>query len=226
MGYWEPKIVKMYRIVYLLLSSIFLFCCNTPKSDTIAMPYYNTPEFEPVFIKDKAQVSKIITHTIDSFAFLNQDSAIITQEVFNNKIHVANFIFTTCGSICPVMTSNFKIVGDSLKNEKEVILLSYSVTPWIDKPHILKRYKTKNGITNTNWHFLTGDRTSIYKLARQSYFAEENLGFSKDSSQFLHTEHVILVDQHQRIRGVYNGTLSLEMQHLVEDIRHLQSEKD
>lgn len=226
MDYWEPKIVKMYRIVFLLLSSVFLLCCNAPNRDTIAMPYYNTSEFEPIFIKDRSKVSKIITHTIDNFSFLNQDSITITQSVIENKIHVANFIFTTCGSICPVMTSNFKIVGDSLKNEKEVVLLSYSVTPWIDQPHILKKYREKNGITNSNWHFLTGDRTSIYKLARKSYFAEENLGFSKDSSQFLHTEHIILVDKQKRIRGVYNGTLSLEMHHLIEDIRQLQSENN
>ena len=226
MDYWEPKIVKMYRIVFLLLSSFFLVCCELPKSNTIAMPYYNTPEFEPIFIKDKSQVSKLITHTVDNISFLNQDSILITESVFKNKIHVANFIFTTCGSICPVMTSNFKIVGDSLKSDTGVVLLSYSVTPWIDNPHILKKYMNKNGITNKNWHFLTGDRASIYKLARQSYFAEENIGFSKDSSQFLHTEHVILVDKSSRIRGVYNGTLSLEMHHLIEDIRNLQKEAD
>lgn len=194
--------------------------------DTIPMPYYNTPEFDPIFIQDKSQVPKIITHKIDSFAFLDQDSNVITQSIIDQKIHVANFIFTTCGSICPVMTNNFKVVGDSLKNETDVVMLSYSVTPWIDKPHILKNYMNKNGITNLNWHFLTGERSSIYKLARQSYFAEENLGFSKDSSQFLHTEHVILVDKSKRIRGVYNGTLILEMYHLIEDIKSLKSEDD
>jgi protein SCO1/2 len=188
------------------------------------MPYYNEPDFNPIFIPQANQVAKKITHTIDSFTFLNQDSNAITQSVFAHKIHVANFIFTTCGSICPIMTSNLKIVGDHFKKDSNVVLLSYSVTPWIDKPYVLKKYKIKNGITNTNWHFLTGDRTQIYKLARQSYFAEENLGFSKDSSQFLHTEHVILVDKTNRIRGVYNGTLSLEMQHLVEDIQLLQAE--
>jgi protein SCO1/2 len=103
-------------------------------------------------------------------------------------------------------------------------LLSYSVTPWLDKPYVLKNYKQKNSITNSNWHFLTGDRARIYKLARQSYFAEENIGFSKDSSDFLHTEHVMLVDKTGRIRGVYNGTLILEMQQLAEDIRSLQNE--
>ncbi len=226
MGYWEPKIVKMYRIVFLLLSSMLLFSCKEKKMDTIDMPYYNDPDFNPIFIKNKIEVAEKITHQIDSFSFLNQDSIIVTQSIFKNKIHVANFIFTTCGSICPIMTSNFKMVSDSFKNNNNIVMLSYSVTPWIDKPSVLKKYINKNGINNLNWHFLTGDRTSIYKLARQSYFAEENIGFSKDSSQFLHTEHVILVDRTNRIRGVYNGTLSLEMQHLIEDIRSLENENN
>jgi len=226
LAYWEQKIVKMYQIVFLLLSSLFFFSCNEKKKDTIDMPYYNSPDFEPVFIKNKSEVSKIITHKIDSFSYLNQDSISLTQSVFENKIHVANFIFTSCGSICPIMTSNFKIVGDKFKTDTTIVMLSYSVTPWIDKPYVLKKYMNKNGITNTNWHFLTGDRASIYKLARQSYFAEENIGFSKDSTEFLHTEHFILVDKAKRIRGIYNGTLSLEMQHLIEDIKSLQSELD
>lgn len=122
------------------------------------------------------------------------------------------------------MTNNLKIVGNQFLLDTSVVLLSYSVTPWIDKPYVLKNYKQKNNITNSNWHFLTGDRARIYKLARQSYFAEENIGFSKDSSEFLHTEHVMLVDKTGRIRGVYNGTLILEMQQLAEDIRRLQNE--
>ena len=215
----------MYRIVFLLLISFLFFSCKEKSKDIIDMPYYNTPNLDPIFINNKSQVVKQITHTIDQFSFLNQDSVTVTQAIFENKIHVANFIFTTCGSICPVMTSNLKIVGDSFKEDNEVVLLSFSVTPWIDRPYVLKNYKTKNGITNSNWHLLTGDRASIYKLARQSYFAEENIGFSKDSSEFLHTEHVMLVDKTGRIRGVYNGTLSLEMQHLVEDIRSLKSEQ-
>ena len=216
----------MYQIVFLLLSSFLIFSCNEKSKDTIDMPYYNSPDFEPVFIKNKSEVSKIITHKIDSFSYLNQDSISVSQSVFENKIHVANFIFTSCGSICPIMTSNFKIVGDKYKTDTTIVMLSYSVTPWIDKPYVLKKYMNKNGITNTNWHFLTGDRASIYQLARQSYFAEENIGFSKDSTEFLHTEHFILVDKAKRIRGIYNGTLSLEMQHLVEDIKSLQSELD
>ena len=214
----------MYRIVFLLLSSLFLFNCSEKRRNSIDLPYYNEPDFTPIFIEDKSVVNKNITHTIGDFSFLNQDSVLINQEKIENKIHVANFIFTSCGSICPTMTRNLKIVSDSLSSNKNLVFLSFSVTPWIDKPGILKKYKESYNIKNKNWEFLTGTKGDIYKLARQSYFAEEDIGFSKDSTEFLHTEHFILVDKSKRIRGIYNGTLSLEMQHLIEDIKTLERE--
>ena len=212
----------MYRIVFLLLSSWFVMACTEQDSSTMQLPYYNEPDFTPVFIKNKAEVASKIVHTIGDFSFLNQDSTLISQQDIEGKIHVANFIFTSCGSICPTMTRNLKMVSDSLKDEKDICFLSYSVTPWIDKPYVLKNFKAKNAIENPNWHFLTGSKSAIYQLARQSYFAEEDLGFSKDSTEFLHTEHFILVDKNKRIRGIYNGTLTLEMQQLLADIRMLE----
>ena len=214
----------MYRIVFLLLSSWFVMACAEQDSSTMQLPYYNEPDFTPVFIKNKAEVASKIVHTIGDFSFLNQDSTLISQQDIEGKIHVANFIFTSCGSICPTMTRNLKMVSDSLKDEKDICFLSFSVTPWIDKPYILKNFKAKNAIENPNWHFLTGSKSAIYQLARQSYFAEEDLGFSKDSTEFLHTEHFILVDKNKRIRGIYNGTLTLEMQQLLADIRMLEEE--
>jgi protein SCO1/2 len=207
-----------------LLSNLLVVGCTDNKSETIALPYYNAPDFTPIFIADKSEVKNKIPHTIDDFSFLNQDSIYFNQKLVEGKIHIANFIFTSCGSICPVMTKNLKVVSDNLKEDSTVILLSYSVTPWIDKPSILKKYKNQNNIQNENWHFLTGTKGDIYSLARKSYFAEEDIGFSKDSTEFLHTEHFILVDGTRRIRGVYNGTLTLEMQQLLEDIKTLQVE--
>ena len=215
----------MYRIVFLLLISCWLFSCAEKKEQTIALPYYNEPDFTPLFISNKQVVNDSITHTISNFSFLNQDSILITQQFIENKIHVANFIFTSCGSICPVMTNNMKIVNDTLANDPNIVFLSYSVTPLIDKPYKLKKYRTINEIINPNWQFLTGNKADIYKLARQSYFAEEDIGYSKDSTEFLHTEHFILVDKTKRIRGIYNGTLTLEMQQLVADIKNLQQEE-
>lgn len=221
---WEQKIVKMYRIAFLLFSSLLLVSCLDNNADIIDLPYYNEPDFTPIFLTDKTEVESKIKHTIADFSFLNQDSIMISQKAIEGKIHIANFIFTTCGSICPKMTTNLKIVNDSLKSHSDIVLLSYSVTPWIDTPTVLKNYKTKNEITNPNWHFLTGSKNDIYKLARKSYFAEEDIGFSKDSTEFLHTEHFILVDKTKRIRGIYNGTLELEMQQMLDDIKTLEKE--
>ncbi len=122
------------------------------------------------------------------------------------------------------MTENLKTVEEQFLEDENALFLSFSVTPWIDKPHILKTYIERKEIKNENWHFLTGDKATIYDLARKSYFAEEDIGFTKDYTEFLHTEHFILVDQNKRIRGIYNGTLSLEMKQLADDILALKEE--
>lgn len=206
-------------LVILLLSS-----CSTKQQEKV-LPYYNTPEFTPTFLNSDKEVAQKINHTIGNFSFTNQDNETITQKNVNDKIHVANFIFTSCGSICPVMTKQMKLVEKAFLNDTNLVILSYSVTPWIDSVSRLKKYAAANQIQKSNWYLLTGGKNEIYTLARQSYFAEEDLGFTKDSSQFLHTEHVLLVDKTKRIRGIYNGTLQLEMEQLVKDIQKLKEEE-
>lgn len=224
---WEQKIAQMFRIVFLLVvSSSILFSCSDKEPQTIQLPYYNDADFTPLFIIDETEINKKITHEISDFHFLNQDSAWVTNSYIEGKIHVANFIFTRCGSICPVMTHNFKKISDTFKADTNFVMLSFSVTPWIDKPYVLKKYKQDNAIENPNWHFLTGNKSDIYTLARTSYFAEEDIGYSKDSSEFLHTEHIILVDKNKRIRGIYNGTLEFEMIQLSDDIKTLKVQEE
>ena len=215
----------MYRIVFLLVSNFLFFGCTEKKADSNRLPYYNEPDFTPIFVENSSEVQAKIFHKIGNFSFLNQDSVLVSQKEIVGKIHIANFIFTSCGSICPTMTKNMRIIADSLATDKEIVFLSFTVTPWIDSPAILKKYKIKNGIKNPNWHFLTGSKSDIYKLARKSYFAEEDIGFSKDSTEFLHTEHFLLVDKTKRIRGIYNGTLTLEMHQIIEDIESLENEQ-
>jgi protein SCO1/2 len=205
----------------LSFSIILLACAGEEKS----LPYFNTPEFTPLFIKTKAEAEKEVTHAIGEFSFQNQYGKTITDYSITNKIHVANFIFTSCGSICPVMTDHMKLVNKVFGNDSSVMMLSFSVTPWIDDVPTLKAYAERNNIASNNWHLLTGKKSEIYTLARQSYFAEEDLGFTKDSSEFLHTEHFILVDRDKRIRGIYNGTLPLDMRQLIEDIQWLKREE-
>lgn len=215
----------MYRIVFLVVSSFLLWGCKEQNDKKVALPYYNEPTFTPIFEKNENLIEKNISHKISDFSFLNQDSVLISQKEIEGRIHIASFIFTSCGSICPTMTNNLKTVSNEFKKNTDIVLLSYSVTPWIDKPNVLKKFKKEYEIDNNNWHFLTGNKADIYKLARQSYFAEEDIGFSKDSTEFLHTEHIILVDKTKRIRGIYNGTLSLEMQNLIADIKTLSDEE-
>lgn len=211
----------MYRIAYLINSLLFIILflasCNKEKS----LPYYNTPDFTPLFIDSEKEVQQQIKHNIGQFSFVDQHGKFITEKNIEGKVHVANFIFTSCGSICPIMTKHMKLVQDSFGDNPEVVILSYSVTPWIDDVIRLKEYADDNAISSPQWHLLTGNKAAIYTLARQSYFAEEDLGFTKDSTEFLHTEHILLVDQSKRIRGIYNGTLQLETEQMIKDIKEL-----
>jgi len=187
------------------------------------LPYFNTPDFSPQFLS-KEDASKKITHTIAPFLFTDQDNKLITDRTINHKIHIASFIFTSCGSICPTMIKNLSVVNKKYEKDSNVVFLSFSVTPWIDTPAKLKDFKNLNKINNPNWHFLTGKKGEIYKLARKSYFAEEDLGFTRDSTEFLHTEHIILTDKNKKIRGIYNGTLQTDMEQLIKDIKELKAE--
>ncbi len=223
MVYWAPRIVSMWRIAFLLSASIFIFSCKNDSQEE-RLPYYNTPNFTPQFINNTKEIPSKVPHHIADFSFTNQHGKIITQAVVEGKIHIADFFFTSCGSICPIMTNNMKKIDSVFKSDRNIVLLSYSVTPWLDSVAVLKNYALRNQIINRNWHLLTGSKSEIYKLARQSYFAEEDLGFTKDSTNFLHTEHFLLIDKNKRIRGIYNGTLDLEIMQLIKDIKILKEE--
>ncbi|MBC7846162.1 MAG: SCO family protein [Flavobacterium sp.] len=201
---------------------LFIVSCEN-KSATNALPYYNTANFDPQFLSS-IEAEKKINHTIANFSMTDQYNQTITQKDIEGKIHVANFFFTSCGSICPKMTNNLIAVQDILKKDKSIVLFSYSVTPWKDNVPVLKSFAKEYKITSPNWHLLTGKKEEIYELARKSYFAEENIGFSKDTSEFLHTEHILLVDKNKKIRGIYNATLELEIQQLIKDISTLKKE--
>ena len=220
----EQKIASMWRIVLASISLIILFAACKNEVKEIELPYYNKPDFTPVFLKEGEDPMITIPHTIGGFSLTNQHGLKVENSMLKNKIHVANFFFTGCGSICPSMMEKMKKVNKSFYNDSNVVFLSYSVTPWRDSVSRLMEYAETNEINASNWHLLTGEKSEIYKLARRSYFAEEQLGFTKDSTDFLHTEHVLLVDGGGRIRGVYNGTMALDMEQLSADIKTLTSE--
>lgn len=217
----------MYQTVSLknsfwLFTLCFIGCTSKPKETQL--PYYNSPDFSAIFLDTKQDIDDKIGHIISTFSFTDQHGDQITDQMMKGKIHVANFIFTSCNSICPVMTKHMKKLQSEFGNNNEVAILSFSVMPWIDNVERLKNYADENQIKAKNWHLLTGNKAQIYNLARRDYFAEEDLGYNKDSTSFLHTEHILLVDKTKRIRGIYNGTLELEADQLIKDIKTLLKE--
>lgn len=200
--------------------SFFVLSCSSNQEKSL--PFYHSPDFTPIWLTDKAQLDTL--HQLSNFEFTNQNNQKITQENLRGKIHIACFFFTICPSLCPKIMGNLKVVQDSLKNDKNFLITSYSVMPERDSVSALRKYATENQIIDNKWHLLTGEKRQIYQLARKSYFADENLGIQKGVNDFLHTENFILVDKNLHIRGIYNGTLSLEIEQLIKDIRTLEKE--
>lgn len=164
-------------------------------------------------------------HRIGDFSLLNQNGDTITQENYRDKIYVADFFFTTCPTICPIMTANLVEVQAALANDPEVLLLSHSVTPEIDSVAQLKKYAMEKGVNDAKWNLVTGDKKQIYELARKSYLAVQEDG---DGGPFdmIHTENFILVDKQRRIRGFYDGTKEEEMDRLLSDIEILKNSEE
>jgi protein SCO1/2 len=211
------------KIVLPILVLVLNVSCKNNKEAYQGLPFFNSAEFTPEWIsKESPGYTKI--HTIPDFSFTNQEGQIITEKTVDGKIYVANFIFTSCGSICPRMTDNMKILQDKFINDSQVLLLSHSVTPEKDNVAVLKNYAKEKGCILGKWHLLTGNKAEIYTIAKKQYFAGDSIGFYGKLNDFLHTENFILVDRKHRIRGVYNGTLPIEMDRIIEDINTLKKE--
>ena len=162
-------------------------------------------------------------HRIANFTLTNQNGKTISQEDYKEKIYVADFFFTTCPTICPVMTKNMVALQNSFLNDPQVMLLSHSVTPDIDTEAQLKKYALEKGVKDQKWNLVTGNKKEIYQLARKSYLVAKEDG---DGGPFdmIHTENFVLVDPDKRIRGFYDGTNLQEIAQLLEDIKVLKKE--
>ncbi|MEO7306038.1 MAG: SCO family protein [Ferruginibacter sp.] len=198
-------------------------CKSNPSDKVLALPFINKPDFTPEWIPANDPAYKNI-HTIPAFSFTNQNGETVTEKDVTGKIYVTDFIFTRCGGICPIMTTNMATLQERYKNDDGILLISHSVTPKMDSVAVLKRYAEAKGIISGKWHLLTGNEDQIYALAKKQYFAGDTIGYYQTGNEFLHTENFILVDRHRRIRGVYNGTLALEMERLMDDIATLKKE--
>ena len=191
----------------------------------ILKPKKNLPIFQPSTVNLKLVDSSIQYiskyHKISAFSLINQNGDTITEKFYKGKIYIADFFFTTCQDICPIMTRNMHVLQDKLKNDDEVLLLSHTVMPEIDSVEVLKKYSKDYNIDDKKWNLVTGDKEQIYNLARKSYLAAEDVEFRK--YDLIHTENFVLIDKESQIRGFYDGTKIDEINLLLDDIEILKN---
>ena len=192
---------------------------------SILKPVERLPIYQPASVNselvDTTIVHKINYHKISDFSLTNQNGETVTQSKYDNKIYVADFFFTTCQSICPIMTKNMKDIQDKLIKDSEVLLLSHTVFPEIDSVEVLKKYAVENQVIDSKWDLVTGDKKEIYDLARKSYLAAKDNSFGE--YDMIHTENFVLIDKKKQIRGFYDGTNKQEINRLFEDIKILKN---
>lgn len=217
--------LKKYRLfltVVIVLSAIILFLFYSALKPKKMLPIYNPSMVNPELVDSTVQyISKY--HTVGDFSFINQNGKTITQKDYEGKIYVADFFFTTCGSICPIMTTNLAQVQKEIVNNPKVMLLSHTVFPETDSVPVLKAYALRNGVIDSKWNLVTGDKKEIYSMARKSYLAVK-LGKPNELYDMVHTENFVLVDSKRRVRGFYDGTKKEDIERLIEDINFLSSE--
>lgn len=219
------SIFKKYRIfigIFIVFSAITLYLFYGALKPSKTLPIYNPSDVNPELVDSTVQyISKY--HTIADFSFTNQNGKTITQKDYEGKIYVADFFFTTCGSICPKMTTNLFDVQKAIANNPKVMLLSHTVFPETDSVPVLKAYAKKYGVDDKKWNLVTGDKKEIYTMARKSYLAVK-LGKPEQLYDMVHTENFVLVDTKRRVRGFYDGTKKEDIQKLIEDIDFLSKE--
>ncbi len=215
----KSKSTLIFLFFFTLIFIPILYFLVKPKTK---LPVYNPIDVNPRLVDDSVKhISK--DHKVADFVLTNQNGKIITEADFKDKIYVADFFFTRCQTICPVMTSNMAELQDYFKEDDEIKFLSHSVTPIMDSIPILRAYATKKGVIDGKWEITTGDKKHIYDLARKSYFAVLDEGDGGDQD-FIHTEQFILIDKKKQIRGFYDGTDINEVKRIIRDIEILKKE--
>lgn len=219
----------MKRVLFLMI--LFAICVPIgyflmkPKNQD-ALPIIN-----PIDVQEEMVDPEMLRigqgHTIGNFSFQNQDNETITQKEVIGKIYVAEYFFTTCKSICPIMNKQMQRVQQAIKGNSKVKILSFTVDPEVDTVEQLKRYATSHNAVKGQWHFLTGKQEDLYNLARKSFFVLKPAEVQNQGdvgSDFIHTNNFVLVDGQGRIRGYYDGTNQKEITELIKDIERLLEE--
>ena len=216
----------LFLVVFFILGVTITYFMIKPSKEK------SLPVINPVDVNKEMVDPELLRigygHKIGNFSFLNQDGKVVTQQDVKGKVFVAEYFFTTCGTICPIMNVQMQRVHKVYQANNNVRILSFTVDPKVDTVAQMKRYAVAHGADVKSWFFLTGTQEKLYELARKSFFVlkpaeTENQG--DVGSDFIHTNNFVLVDKEMRIRGYYDGTNSKEVDELIGDIALLVKEK-
>lgn len=211
---------RFYTASLVLLSASMLIssCSNNEK-----LPIYGERDVKEVKNSDGSTSVDTVYKTIPAFQFLNQDSVFVTNKEFDNKVYIADFFFTSCSTICPIMHRNMKDIYEDYKGNNEVMFLSHSIDFKYDKPSVLKKYAQKLGVDSKQWQFAYGNKADVYKIAEQDYLVAVNED-STNRDGYIHQGYLVLIDKDKRIRGAYDGTNDEEVAKLKKDLPILLAE--
>jgi protein SCO1 len=216
------KRLKILGVILAVLSVVILSIFYSLLKVDRQLPIYQPASVNVELVDSTIQHQKKYHHIAD-FNLVNQNGFVITQETYHEKIYIADFFFTTCQTICPVMTKNMNEIQKKFLLDPDIMILSHTVTPNIDSVEQLNRYAKNNGVIASKWNLVTGDKKQIYELARKSYLAVQDNNGTSGPFDMIHTENFMLIDKERQIRGFYDGTDLNEIDRLVDDIKTLKA---
>lgn len=171
----------------------------------------------PVYSSDEFGTQ--VPYTVDSFSLLDQNGEVFTRDSIGDRIVISNFFFASCPEVCPTINGHMKIASQKLENSTDVLFLSHTVDPYNDSVAVLRAYADKFEVNDDQWKFLTGKKSTIYHLARDSYKAV--IQEVPDTNDFIHSEKIMLIDKNYHVRGIYDGLKITEVMEMIEDARFL-----
>lgn len=213
---------KFFAIVLFILSVVIIITIYSILKPEKRLPVYQPDMVNAELVDTTVQYVRKY-HKIGDFKLLNQNGDTITEDFYKDKIYIADFFFTTCLTICPIMTDHMLKLQERLKNDPQVLLLSHTVIPHHDSVPVLKKYALEKGIDDSKWNLVTGDKKQIYDLARKSYLATKSDG-DGGPYDMIHTENFVLVDRKGQIRGFYDGTQPGVIEEVMRDVKILQEQ--
>jgi protein SCO1/2 len=207
---------------YLIISCLIGLILNSCDSGKKKLPIFGERDWTTKTVDGK-EVTDTIYNSIPSFKFVNQKGDTVTEKITEGKVYVADFFFTSCPTICPVMKKQMVKVYNEFKTNPDVLIVSHTIDPDHDTPKVLSQFAADLGITGTQWQFLTGPKEKIYEIGEKSYMSTAKADSTAEGG-FIHSGAFILVDKEKHVRGMYDGTTEEGTQRLIADMKVLLDE--